>query len=311
MVKATSYPKGKIKILLLEAVHPVCAELFKDAGYAVDILKPALNEKDLLAAIPDVHLLGIRSKTQVNKKVLDAARHLLAVGCFCIGTNQVELDAAASRGVVTFNAPFSNTRSVAELALAEIVMLARKAAHKSMQLHQGQWEKAANACYEVRNKTVGIVGYGHIGPQVGLLAEAFGMRVYFYDIVNKLALGNAVQVKTLSELFKLSDFVTLHVPETPETKNMIGEKELAQMKRGSYLLNLSRGSVVDIAALSAALRSRHLEGAAVDVYPREPVSNDDPFVSELCGLKNVIMTPHIGRSTEKPKRTSVSRYPPR
>ncbi len=303
MAAHVSFPKEKIKVLLLEGIHPIAVQKLHEAGYpTVELLKPALSEGELLKALPKVHILGIRSKTQLTKKVLEAAPHLLSVGCFCIGTNQVELDAAAHAGVVVFNAPFSNTRSVAELTLAEVVMLARKAAHKSMRLHQGEWDKSAVGCYEVRNKTIGIIGYGHIGPQVGLLAESFGMKVVFYDIMQKLALGNAEQLSSLDALLEISDFVTLHVPETTETKNMIAAKELGRMKKGSYLLNLSRGSTVDIEALAAALKSKHLAGAGLDVYPHEPDSNTERFSSPVCGLDNVILTPHIGGSTEEAQR---------
>ncbi len=303
MNKQVSFPREKIKVLLLEGIHPIAAEKFKEAGYSsVELLKPALPEKELIAAIAQTHILGIRSKTQVTSKVIAAAPHLLSVGCFCIGTNQVDLTSAAQTGIPVFNAPFSNTRSVAELTLAEMVMLARKAASKSNRLHQGVWDKTATACYEVRNKTVGIIGYGHIGPQVGLLAEAFGMKVVFYDVLNKLALGNAIQLPTLRDVLAASDFVTLHVPETSTTKNLIGAKELGLMKKGAYLLNLSRGTVVDIDALAAAIKSGHLGGAALDVYPQEPDSNDEKFVSPVCGLDNVILTPHIGGSTEEAQR---------
>jgi D-3-phosphoglycerate dehydrogenase len=258
-----------------------------------------MSHAELLDAIAPVHVLGVRSKTRVGAEILAAAPRLLAVGCFCIGTDQVDLDAARQRGVPVFNAPFSNTRSVAELAMANIVMLSRQAVQRSMELHQGLWRKTARGCYEVRNKRLGIVGYGHIGPQIGLLAEAFGMEVCFYDIVPKLPLGTAVQVDTLERLLRESDFVTLHVPETPRTQNMIGGRELALMRKGSFLLNLSRGSVVDVPALAAALRSGHLAGAACDVYPHEPASSDEVFRSDLRGLPNVILTPHIGGSTQE------------
>lgn len=296
-MKKHSFPKSKVKILMLEAVHPVTKEYFKEAGYSVEILPSALSEKELIKIIPEVHLLGIRSKTQVNSKVLDAAKNLLAVGCFCIGTNQVDLEHAGSNGVAVYNAPFSNTRSVAELTMAEIVMLARQAAHKSQLLHAGKWNKSAEGCVEIRNKTLGVIGYGHIGPQIGLLAEAFGMKVIFYDISTKLPLGNAKQVPSLKTLLNNSDFVSLHVPETPQTKNMITQTELSQMKKGSFLLNLARGTVVNIKDLVRALKSKHIAGAGIDVFPEEPDSNSDPFVSELCGLDNVILTPHIGGST--------------
>jgi D-3-phosphoglycerate dehydrogenase len=250
----------------------------------------------------DVHILGIRSKTQINERVLNSAPKLIAIGCFCIGTDQVDMGAATQRGVAVFNAPFSNTRSVAELTIAEVVMLARRAAQRSMELHQGRWEKSAEGCMEVRRKTIGIVGYGHIGPQVGLLAESLGMRVVFHDILKKLPLGNARQLSGLEELLKMSDFITLHVPDTPLTRRMIGHKQLQIMPKGSYLLNLSRGSVVDIEALRQALVGGHLAGAALDVFPKEPSSRKDPFESELCGLDNVILTPHIGGSTEEAQR---------
>lgn len=295
--KKFSFPKEKIKILLLEGIHPAARDIFEDAGYTVEMTQSAMPEAELEKIIPGVHLLGIRSKTQITARVLESARHLLAVGCFCIGTNQVDLETAAERGIAVFNAPFSNTRSVAELTLAEIVMLARRASHKSQLMHAGTWEKSAEACYEVRNKVIGIVGYGHIGPQVGLLAEAFGMKVYFYDINTKLPLGNAIQVGSLDDLLGVSDFVTLHVPETLDTKNMISAKQIAAMKKGSYLLNLSRGTVVDIPALREALASKHLNGAAIDVFPEEPNANIAPFSNDLCGLDNVILTPHIGGST--------------
>jgi D-3-phosphoglycerate dehydrogenase / 2-oxoglutarate reductase len=297
-----SYPKEKMKILLLEGVHDVAVSRFADAGYSVETHAQAFSEEELLQVIPKVHVLGIRSKTEVTERVLARAKHLLSIGCFCIGTNQVSLGTAEQLGVSVFNAPFSNTRSVAELAMAEMVMLARRASHKSMLLHDGIWEKSAEGCFEVRHKTVGIIGYGHIGPQVGLLAESFGMRVLYYDILPKLSLGNAVQVPDLDSLLKDADFVTLHVPETPLTKRMIGARELSLMKEGAYLLNLSRGSVVDISALAAALKSERIGGAAVDVFPIEPKSNKEEFVSELRRLPNVILTPHIGGSTNEAQR---------
>lgn len=299
---AYSFPKEKIKILLLEGVHPAAVERLRDAGYSAETLPHALDEAALCEAVRSVHFLGIRSATQVTPTVLSAAKHLTAIGCFCIGTNQVALEEAARRGVVVFNAPFSNTRSVAELTVAEIVMLARRAAQKSMEVHAGRWDKSARGCVEVRHKTIGIVGYGHIGPQVGLLAEAFGMKVYYYDIVPKLPLGNAEPVNSLKELLGMVDAVTLHVPETPQTKNMIGPAELAAMRPGSFLLNLSRGSVVVIDALRDALVSGHLAGAAIDVFPEEPKSNAERFASPLCGLANVILTPHIGGSTFEAQR---------
>ena len=295
----TSFPKSEIKILLLENIHPVAGEAFRAEGFQVEMVKGALPEAELVARMHDVHILGIRSKTQVTEKVLDASNRLLAVGAFCIGTNQIRATYANNRGVPAFNAPFSNTRSVAELILAEIVMLSRHLGDRSREVHEGVWTKSAVGAREIRGKTLGIVGYGHIGTQVGVLAEAFGMRVVFYDIQSKLQLGNVRVAPTLEELLSVSDFVTLHVPETPGTKNMITATELAKMKPGACLLNASRGTVVDIDALAAALKSGHVGGAAVDVYPEEPETNSAGFSSALRGLANVILTPHIGGSTEE------------
>jgi D-3-phosphoglycerate dehydrogenase / 2-oxoglutarate reductase len=291
------------RILLLENIHAAAEENFRSGGFGrIERMSSSPVEDKLISMIGDVHVLGIRSKTEINERVLDAAPNLLAVGCFCIGTDQVDIGAATRRGVAVFNAPFSNTRSVAELTIAEVVMLARRAAQRSMELHSGRWEKSAKGCVEVRRKTIGIIGYGQIGPQVGLLAEALGMKVVFHDIVRKLALGNARQVSGLDELLKISDFVTLHVPDTQITRGMISREQLALMPRGSYLLNLSRGSVVDIEALHEALVDKHLAGAALDVFPQEPHSGKDPFQSEMRGLENVILTPHIGGSTEEAQR---------
>lgn len=302
MEKRYSFPREKMKIVLLEGVHQACVERLTQAGYQPELRKNALSEEELLSIIGGVHVLGIRSKTQVTKRVLDAAESLLAIGCFCIGTDQVDLDQAAVHGVPVFNAPFSNTRSVAELAMAEMVMLARRAAHKSQLLHRGVWEKSAEGCVEVRNKTVGLVGYGHIGPQVGLLAEAFGMKVYYYDIIGKLPLGNATPVASLDELLKVSDFVSLHVPDTADTRGLIGARELGLIKKGAFLLNLSRGRVVDLAAVKGALEKGTLGGTAIDVFPEEPASNEEPFSCPLLGLDNVILTPHIGGSTIEAQR---------
>jgi D-3-phosphoglycerate dehydrogenase len=291
------------RILLLENIHPVAEATFHSGrARQVESIAGSPSEEQLIRMIRDVHVLGIRSKTQIDEKILKAAPQLLAIGCFCIGTDQVDLEAATRNGVAVFNAPFSNTRSVAELTIAEVVMLARQAAQRSMELHRGRWEKSAKGCMEVRRKTIGIIGYGHIGPQVGLLAEALGMKVLFHDIVKKLPLGNARQVANLEELLKLSDFVTMHVPDTSLTRGMIGREQLKLMRRGSYLLNLSRGSVVDIGALRNALAAGRLAGAALDVFPKEPSSSKDPFQSELCGMENVILTPHIGGSTEEAQR---------
>jgi len=289
------------KILLLENIHAVASDTFNAAGRPRDIatFPGSPSEEQLVEMLRGVKILGIRSKTNITESILAAAPDLVAVGCFCIGTDQVDLEAARRHGVAVFNAPFSNTRSVAELALAEIIMLARKAAQRSMELHRGKWEKSAKGCVEVRRKTLGVVGYGHIGPQIGLLAEALGMKVVFHDIVKKLALGNARQTADLDELLKEADFVTMHVPDTPLTRKMIGAAQFAMMKKGSFLLNLSRGAVVDIPALREALESGQVAGAALDVYPQEPASGKDPFESEVRGFENVILTPHIGGSTEE------------
>jgi D-3-phosphoglycerate dehydrogenase / 2-oxoglutarate reductase len=299
MIQETSFPKAEIKILLLENVHPVAARALRDEGFHVDVLKSALPEAELAARVRDVHILGIRSKTQVTPVVLDEARRMLAVGAFCIGTNQIALGHANRRGVPVFNAPFSNTRSVAELIIAEIVMLSRHLGDRSREVHEGRWRKVASGSHEVRGKTLGIVGYGHIGRQVGVLAEGFGMRVVFFDIAARLPMGNNRALTSLDDLLIASDFVTLHVPETPQTRDMIGAAELARMPPGACLLNASRGTVVQIDALAEAIRRGHVAGAAVDVYPDEPESNSDGFASTLRNLPNVILTPHIGGSTEE------------
>jgi D-3-phosphoglycerate dehydrogenase len=293
----TSFPKGQIKILLVENIHPSAHELFRAEGFQLEVLKGALSEDELTRRIEDIHVLGIRSKTRVTERALSASRRLLSLGCFCIGTNQVDLAAARRRGLPVFNAPFSNTRSVAEMIMAEVVMLSRRLGDRVREMHGGQWNKVASDSYEVRGKTIGIVGYGHIGRQVGVIAEALGMRVLFYDIVAKLPMGNNRATKTLDELLAQSDFVTVHVPETPQTKNMMGSREMATMRAGSYLLNASRGTVVDVPALADALKGGHLGGAALDVFPEEPESNSDGFATPLRGLPNVILTPHIGGST--------------
>ena len=315
MKTPTSFPKDHIKVLLLENVHASAHEIFASEEFQVEALKHALKEDELAAKIADVHILGIRSKTQVPERVLDEAKRMLALGCFCIGTNQVDLDAANKRGIPVFNAPFSNTRSVAEMILSEIVVLARQLGDRSREVHEGIWKKVAANCYEVRGKTLGIIGYGHIGRQLGVLAEALGLRVLYFDTSSKLPMGNNRSVQTMDELLEEAEFVTLHVPATPQTKNMIGVRELARMKKGAYLLNASRGSVVDIPALAAAIKEGHLGGAAVDVFPLEPESNNDPFHSELRGLPNVILTPHIGGSTSEAQEaigrevaTSLTKY---
>jgi D-3-phosphoglycerate dehydrogenase / 2-oxoglutarate reductase len=286
------------KILLLESVHPIADELLEAEGFEVQRIDGALKQEELSARLDGVHVLGVRSKTEVTRNVLDAAGTLLAVGAFCIGTNQIALEYAMHRGVAVFNAPFSNTRSVAEMVLAEIVMLSRRLGDRSREMHQGAWRKAATGSREVRGKTLGVVGYGHIGSQVSILAEDLGMRVVFYDIAAKLPLGNSQSVKTLDLLLERSDFVTLHVPETPQTRMMIGAAQLSRMKKGACLINASRGTVVDLDALAQALRARRLDGAAIDVYPDEPEANSaEGFQTPLRDLANVIMTPHIGGST--------------
>ncbi len=285
------------RILLLEGIHPGARDALVAAGYEVELLAGSLSEEELVHAVRHVVALGLRSKTQITPKVLEAAERLRAVGAFCIGTNQIALEDARRRGVPVFNAPFSNTRSVAELVLAEVVCLARQIGDRNREVHQGGWRKSAAGCRAVRGKTLGIVGYGHIGRQVGVLAEVFGLNVVFHDVVSRLPMGNNRPAATLEELLEVSDFVTLHVPATPQTREMMGAEQIARMKPGSYLLNLSRGNVVVIGALADALRSWHLAGAAVDVYPQEPKSNDERFECPLQGLPNVILTPHIGGST--------------
>lgn len=297
-MKKTSLAKSEIKILLLEGVHRSAVESFQADGYDnIDYVEQALAEEELLERIGEVFLLGIRSRTQLTARVVERAKKLIGVGCFCIGTNQVDLVAALDHGVAVFNAPYSNTRSVAEMAIAEMILLLRGVPQKNALAHRGKWLKSAADAYEVRGKSLGIVGYGHIGTQVGLLAEALGMRVFFYDIESKLALGNATAVKSLELLLEMADVITLHVPETPHTCNMIGAPQLAKMRPGAVLINTARGTVVDIEALAQSLESRHLAGAAVDVFPAEPVSNSEEFVSPLRRFDNVILTPHIGGST--------------
>lgn len=294
----TSFDKDKLRFLLLEGIHPSATRILEQAGYTnVENVSRALGGQELLDKVADAHFIGIRSRTQLTPEVFEAARRLVAVGAFCIGTNQVDLDAAMARGIPVFNAPYSNTRSVAELVLAEAILLLRGVPEKNALAHEGKWQKTATNSYELRGKKLGIIGYGNIGTQLSVLAEALGMRVYFYDIVSKLPLGNAHQVPKLDELLALADVVTLHVPETPSTKDMIGAAQIAQMKQGSVLLNASRGTVVDIDALTEALRSKKLLGAAIDVFPEEPGSNDDEFVSPLRAFPNVILTPHVGGST--------------
>ena len=287
------------KVLLLENIHPIARDLFLKDGFQVDCLKGALSEDELIKKLPGYDVLGIRSKTFLTKKFFDAVKGVTTVGCFCVGTNQVDLKAARENGVVVFNAPFSNTRSVAEMVVAEIVMLSRKLGTRNTEMHQGIWNKSSAQCFEVRGKTLGIVGYGNIGSQVSYLAEAFGMRVVFYDVVSKLPLGNAKPLSTLEEVLSAADFVTIHVPETDLTRNMIGEAEIKIMKPGSYLINASRGNVIDIPALEEAVKSKHLAGCAIDVFPEEPENNIPNYPSPLKGVENVILTPHIGGATEE------------
>ncbi len=289
----------KLKILLCENIHPLAKENLEASGFNVDLITYAPDEEELLTKLAGYDAVGIRSKTKMTKKVIEKNSHLLTIGCFCIGTNQVDLEAAKTSAIPVFNAPHSNTRSVAELVISEAIALARQIGDRSMFAHQGKWSKTATGSFEVRGKTIGIVGYGHIGSQVSVLAEGLGMKVIFYDVVKKLPLGNASQVLELEQLYAQSDFVTLHVPELPETKNMITKKELSQMKEGSFLINASRGSVVVIEDLKASIESGHLGGCAIDVFPSEPASNEEEFVSVLQGVRNVILTPHIGGSTEE------------
>ncbi len=294
----TSLDKGKIKILLLEGIHQSAVDNLLDAGYTnIEHLPTSLDEATLIDKIGDVHFLGIRSRSQLTEKVFAAAEKLTAVGCFCIGTNQVDLDAALIRGIPVFNAPYSNTRSVAELVLAEAIMLLRGIPEKSARAHQGGWLKSANNSHEARGKTLGIVGYGSIGSQLSVLAESLGFDVIYYDVVTKLGMGNARQVASLEELLARADVVSLHVPEAPSTRWMIGAEQIALMKQGGILINASRGSVMVIEALAKALEAGRLNGAAIDVFPVEPKGNNEEFVSPLRGLDNVILTPHIGGST--------------
>ncbi|WP_019675470.1 phosphoglycerate dehydrogenase [Arsukibacterium perlucidum] len=294
-----SLAKDKIKILLLEGLHQSAVQTFKNQGYTnIEYLKTSLPEDQLIERISEAHFVGIRSRTQLTERVLDAANKLMAIGCFCIGTNQVDLDAALKRAIPVFNAPFSNTRSVAELVLGQIIMLLRGIPQRNAAAHRGEWLKTADNSYEARGKTLGIIGYGHIGTQLSIMAEHIGMRVQFYDIESKLVLGNANQVD-LTTLLSTSDVISLHVPETPQTKNMIAEAELALMKQGAILINASRGTVVDIEALTASLQNKKLAGAAIDVFPVEPKGNDEEFISPLRAFDNVLLTPHIGGSTQE------------
>ena len=293
-----SLEKSKIRFLLLEGVHPSAIEGLNRAGYFnIEQHSKSLSTEDLKASIATAHFIGIRSRTQLTEEILEAAPRLVAIGCFCIGTNQVDLEAATRRGIAVFNAPFSNTRSVAELVIAEAILLLRGLPEKNAAAHRGEWRKSAAHSYEIRGKHLGIVGYGNIGMQLGVIAESLGMKVSFFDVINKLPIGNARQVGSLDALLSESDVVSLHVPETAATANMIGERELALMPSGSILINASRGTIVDIDALAAALASSHIRGTAIDVFPVEPRSNDDEFVSPLRRFDNAFLTPHVGGST--------------
>ena len=298
MSQHLSLGKDKIRFLLLEGVHQNALDVLHAAGYTnIEYLKTALDEDVLIEKIKDAHFVGIRSRTQITERVLEAADKLIAIGCFCIGTNQVNLDAAMARGIPVFNAPYSNTRSVAELVLGELILLLRGIPEKNFLVHRGGWSKSAEGSYEARGKTLGLVGYGSIGSQLSVLAESLGMKVIYFDVITKLPLGNARQVGTMDELLAQSDVVSLHVPELPSTKDMMKAEQFAKMKKGAIFINAARGTTVDIEALADAIKSKHLGGAAIDVFPKEPKANDEEFMSALRGLDNVILTPHIGGST--------------
>ncbi|OCG35337.1 phosphoglycerate dehydrogenase [Gilliamella sp. Gris1-4] len=292
--------KDENKFLLLEGVHPSAIEILKSGGFTnIEYHKSALSPEELKQALKDVRFIGIRSRTQLTKDIIDSAPKLAGIGCFCIGTNQVDLDAATVKGIPVFNAPFSNTRSVAELVLAEAILLLRRVPDANAKAHRGKWNKIATGSHEARGKNLGIIGYGHIGSQLSILAESLGMNVYFYDIETKLPLGNAKQVSTMKELLAISDIVSMHVPENPTTIKMISDNEIDAMKQDAILINASRGKVIDLDALTKALKTNKLSGAAIDVFPTEPASNNDPFESPLCQFDNVIITPHIGGSTSE------------
>ena len=309
MNKKFSYPKSRINVLLLENVHPIGVELMKHEGYNVEVISSALSEDELAEKIKNVSILGIRSKTNVTKKVLENANRLISIGAFCIGTNQIDLETCTEKGIAVFNAPFSNTRSVVEMAIAEIIFLMRGFHDKSHGMHKGIWDKSASGSFEIRGKKLGIVGYGNIGAQLSVLAENMGMDVYYYDVIEKLALGNATKIDSLDELLKTCDVISLHVDGRKDNKCLIDRSKIDLMKKGSYLVNLSRGHVVDIPALKAALESGHIAGTAVDVFPHEPKNNDEPFASELIGMKNTILTPHIGGSTLEAQQ-NIARFVP-
>jgi D-3-phosphoglycerate dehydrogenase / 2-oxoglutarate reductase len=309
MNKKFSYPKSRINVLLLENVHPIGIELMNQEGYNVEVISSALSEDELAEKIKNVSVLGIRSKTNVTKKVLENANRLISIGAFCIGTNQIDLETCTEKGIAVFNAPFSNTRSVVEMAIAEIIFLMRGFHDKSHGMHQGIWDKSANGSFEIRGKKLGIVGYGNIGAQLSVLAENMGLDVYYYDVIEKLALGNATKMDSLDDLLSHCDVISLHVDGRKDNKNIIDKSKIAKMKPGSYLVNLSRGHVVDIKALKDALETGHIAGAAIDVFPEEPKNNAEPFVSELIGMKNTILTPHIGGSTLEAQQ-NIARFVP-
>ncbi|PVU92096.1 hypothetical protein BB561_004047 [Smittium simulii] len=290
---------GSIKVLLLEGISQKAVSIIESAGYQIETIARSLSEQELIEKIKDVHAIGIRSKTKLTKAVLEHAEKLIVIGCFCIGTNQVDLDFATEKGIAVFNSPFSNSRSVAELVIAEIIALSRKLGDNIKETSQGIWNKAAKNCHEIRGKVLGIIGYGHIGTQLSVIAESLGMRVIWYDVLPVMPLGTSRSVDSLNSLLEISDFVSIHVPETPDTINMIKEAQISRMKKGAMLINASRGTVVDIPALANALNSGHLGGAAVDVFPVEPFKNGKFFESELIGCPNTILTPHIGGSTEE------------
>lgn len=307
--RGQSYPKSLIKVLLLENVHPAAVEAFESQGFDVEFHKGAMDEDELIEKIKDVSIIGIRSKTTLTKKVLENADKLLAIGAFCIGTNQIDINTASERGIAVFNAPYSNTRSVVELVIGEMVMLIRKVFPKSSGMHKGIWDKSANHSFEVRGKKLGMIGYGHIGTQLSVIGEALGMEIYFYDLVDKMPIGNAKKCRSMEEVFRIADVVSMHIDGRKENTHLIGEKEFAQMKDGVIFLNLARGSVVEIPALVNAIKNGKIHGAGVDVFPEEPKTNNDPFVSELMGLDNVILTPHIGGSTEEAQQ-GIGTYVP-
>lgn len=294
-----SYPKSRITVLLLENIHSHAADIFRSEGYQVETVAGGLDEDELCERIKNVSILGIRSKTMLTAKVLEHANKLIAVGAYCIGTNQIDLETCLKKGIAVFNAPYSNTRSVVELAVGEMILLTRRIVEKSNKMHAGNWDKSANASYEVRGKKLGIIGYGNIGTQLSVIAEALGMQVYFYDVVDKLAIGNARKCQNLNQLLETCDIITLHVDGRKSNSNLIGEKQFARMKEGVIFLNLARGHVVDLKALADAVRSGKVRGAGLDVFPEEPKTNQDPFVSEMQGFENVLLSPHIGGSTEE------------